>query len=54
MFEQSKTMLEWAIKNNRENQTALEALKTVNQILTLPENHNSLFETEIAQVESER
>lgn len=53
MFEQSKTMLEWAVKNDPANQNASEALKSVNQILTLPENHNSLFENETAPIEIE-
>ena len=53
MFEQSKTMLEWAVKNNPQNNNAIEALKTVNQNLSLPGNHNSLFENEMIPVESE-
>jgi GT2 family glycosyltransferase/glycosyltransferase involved in cell wall biosynthesis len=51
MFEESKTMLEWAVKNNPANTTAVEALKSVNEVLSLPENHNSLFENEVEQVE---
>ena len=50
MFEESKTMLEWAVKNNPDNQTAVEALKSVNQLLAFPENHNSLFENQEVQV----
>lgn len=53
MFEQSKTMFEWAVKNNSRNQKAIDALKLVNQNLSLPENHNSLFENEMIPVESE-
>jgi len=53
MFEESKTMLEWAVKNNPDNQTAIEALKSVNQILSLPEIHNSLFENAVVQIEAE-
>lgn len=46
MFEQSKAMIEWAIKNNPNNQMAVDALKSVNDVLSLPENHNSLFENQ--------
>ena len=53
MFEQSKTMLEWAVKNDPANQNANEALKTINQLLTLPENHNSLFENKTTPIEIE-
>lgn len=53
MFEQSKTMFEWAVKNNSQNQKAIDALKLVNQNLSLPVNHNSLFENEMIPVESE-
>ena len=52
MFEESKTMIEWAVKNNSENTKALEALKSVNEVLSLPENHNSLFEKVVEQVEA--
>lgn len=54
MFEQSKVMLEWAVKNSPQNQTAVEALKSVNQTLLLPENHNSLFENSVEQVGAEK
>lgn len=54
MFEQSKVMLEWAVKNSPQNQTAVEALKSVNQTLSLPENHNSLFENSVEQVGAEK
>lgn len=53
MYEQSKTMLEWAVKNNPQNNNAVEALKTVNQNLSFPEDHNSLFENELIPVGSE-
>lgn len=53
MLEESKTMFEWAVKNNPNNQTAIEALKAVNQILSLSENHNSLFENTEIQVEAD-
>lgn len=49
----AKTMLEWAVKNNPQNQNAIKALKTVNIALSFPENHNSLLESEIPQVEYE-
>jgi GT2 family glycosyltransferase len=47
MFEQSKTMLEWAIKNDPQNQKAAEGLKAVNEILSLPAEHNSLIVNEL-------
>jgi GT2 family glycosyltransferase/glycosyltransferase involved in cell wall biosynthesis len=47
MFEQSKTMLEWAIKNDPQNQKAAEGLKAVNEILSLPSEHNSLIVDEL-------
>lgn len=53
LFEESKTMFEWAVKNNPHNQTAVEALKSVNHTLAFPENHNSLFETVENQIEAE-
>jgi|WetSurMetagenome_2_1015567.scaffolds.fasta_scaffold02216_10 GT2 family glycosyltransferase/ubiquinone/menaquinone biosynthesis C-methylase UbiE len=53
MFEESKTMIEWAVKNNPQNAKAIEALKSVNEALSLPENHNSLFENVVEQVETE-
>ena len=53
MFEQSKTMIEWAIKNNTNNQMAIDALKSVNEVLSLPENHNTLFENAEVQIEAE-
>ena len=46
MYEQSKAMFEWAIKNNSQNVNALEALKSVNEILAFQSEHNSLFEVE--------
>ncbi len=53
MFEQSKSMFEWAVKNNPENTNATEALKSLNRILSLPQNHNSLSEIEIDSVVAE-
>ena len=46
MYEQSKTMLEWAVKNDPQNKNAIEMLRAVNQYLSLSEDHNSLFESE--------
>ncbi|MDT3695773.1 MAG: glycosyltransferase [Ignavibacterium sp.] len=48
----AKTMLEWAVKNNPQNLNAIEALKTVNQNLSLADDHNSLFENKTFTVES--
>ena len=53
LFEQSKTMLEWAVKNDPKNLKAIEGLKAVNETLSLPEHHNSLFENELEQIELE-
>ena len=53
MYEESKSMFEWAVKNNPEYVNAFEALKSVNEILTLPQNHNSLFEEVATQVDAE-
>ena len=44
-YTEAKTMFEWAVKNNRENKGAVEGLAKVNQILKLPENDNTLFES---------
>lgn len=49
--EQAKIMFEWAVKNNPGNLKAVEALKSVNTALSIPENHNSLFENIVEQVE---
>ncbi|MBK7500135.1 MAG: hypothetical protein IPI19_13885 [Ignavibacteriales bacterium] len=54
MYEQSKAMFEWAIKNNSKNVNALEALKSVNEILAFPSEHNSLFEVEVETIEAEK
>ncbi len=51
--EAAKTMLEWAVKNDPNNATAVEALKQANQTLSLPENHNSLFENAEVQIANE-
>jgi len=42
MYEESKTMFEWAVKNDSSNTKALEGLKKINTILKLEEEHNSL------------
>ena len=54
MYEQSKAMFEWAIKNNSKNVNALEALKSINEILAFPSEHNSLFEVEVETIEAEK
>jgi len=43
-YEASKTMYEWAVKNNPENHNAVSALAKVNQLLGHEELHNSLAE----------
>lgn len=53
MFEQSKAMIEWAIKNNPNNKMAIEALISVNEVLSLPAEHNSLFNEVEMNVETE-
>ncbi len=42
--EESKTMYEWAVKNNTNNKYAIAGLAKVNKALGKPENHNSLME----------
>jgi GT2 family glycosyltransferase/predicted HAD superfamily hydrolase len=42
MFVESKTMFEWAVKNDSSNTKAREGLKKINIILKLEEEHNSL------------
>ncbi|MDP3148609.1 MAG: glycosyltransferase [Ignavibacteria bacterium] len=42
MDTEAKTMYEWAVKNNPENQTAVSSLAKVNQRLGFSQNHNSL------------
>jgi len=50
LFEESKTMLEWAVKNNFKNAKAIDSLALVNELLSLPYNHNSLLEAEVTPV----
>jgi tetratricopeptide (TPR) repeat protein len=40
--QQSKTMFEWAVKNNPNNMVAVGGLQKVNKLLGYPENHSSL------------
>ena len=44
LFNESKTMLEWAIANDEHNENAKNRLKEVNGKLQLPHEHNSLLE----------
>jgi GT2 family glycosyltransferase/glycosyltransferase involved in cell wall biosynthesis len=48
-LEAAKTMFEWAIKNNSDNKSAINALREVNQKLDLDVNHNSLLEMNFAK-----
>jgi len=43
-FENAKTMLEWAVKNDQSNQLAKDRLSEVNQLLGFAKDHNNLFE----------
>jgi len=43
MFEESKTMYEWAVVNDENNQNAHLRLQEVNTKLNLPEKHNSVL-----------
>lgn len=43
-IEAAKTMFEWSVKNDQNNEQAINALKNVNEILGLEINHNSLME----------
>ncbi|MDP3682492.1 MAG: tetratricopeptide repeat protein, partial [Ignavibacteria bacterium] len=42
MNNEAKTMFEWAVKNNPENQTAVNALSKANRKMGFAANHNSL------------
>lgn len=42
MDAEAKTMFEWAVKNNPENQSAMSSLASVNRRLGFSQNHNSL------------
>lgn len=48
-YKEAKTMYEWGIKNDPDNQQAAEGLKRVNELLGLKENDNSLNEEEIME-----
>lgn len=52
LYEESKTMLEWAIVNNKNNQNAKVRLKEINIKLNLSEDHNSLLSEQISVEES--
>lgn len=43
-YEAAKVMFEWAIKNDSQNQQAINSLQNVNEILGFEINHNSLME----------
>ncbi|MDP2038027.1 MAG: hypothetical protein Q8L04_11640, partial [Ignavibacteria bacterium] len=43
LYENSKTMFEWAIKNDANNQKAVDSLANINSLLGFEINHNSLF-----------
>lgn len=47
MFEEAKTMLEWAVVNDTNNINAQVRLKEINIKLNLPENHNSIIEEQV-------
>lgn len=47
MDQQSKTMYEWAVKNDPANTKAVHGLSRINQILGLPSDHNTLIEQEV-------
>ena len=50
MFEEAKTMYEWAVINDVNNSEAQQKLKKINKILKLPETHNSvLIESETSE-----
>lgn len=42
MYEASKTMFEWAVKNDPDNNSAKENLREINILLKYPESHNNL------------
>lgn len=43
-YDAAKTMFEWAVKNDYQNQQAINSLQNVNEILGFEINHNSLLE----------
>jgi len=43
-YEAAKVMFEWAVKNDSQNQQAINSLQNVNEILGFEINHNSLME----------
>lgn len=43
-YDAAKTMFEWAVKNDSQNQQAINSLQNVNEILGFEINHNSLLE----------
>jgi tetratricopeptide (TPR) repeat protein len=43
-YDNAKTMLEWAVKNDQTNEVAINRLGEVNQLLGFSFKHNSLFE----------
>ena len=46
-FEAAKTMYEWAVKNDSQNQSAINSLANVNQKLGFSQNHNSLVDNNV-------
>lgn len=42
----AKTMYEWGVKNNKDNQFAVQGLARINRILGFQENHNSLLKVD--------
>ena len=44
MYEEAKTMFEWSVVNDNQNNNAKIRLKAVNQQLKLPEDHLTLSE----------
>ncbi|MCB0746438.1 MAG: hypothetical protein KDC90_03155, partial [Ignavibacteriae bacterium] len=44
LYEDSKTMLEWAVANDGQNKNASLRLEQVNKKLNLPNNHNTVLE----------
>ena len=44
LYAHSKQMFEWAVKNEPDNQIAVEYLAEINELTGFPKDHNSLFE----------
>lgn len=49
LFSHAKLMFEWAVKNEPDNQIAVDYLAEINEITGFPKDHNSLYEETIQE-----